>query len=282
MKTRSSKLPFLFAVAILILSGFELNGQTRKNRATVKPATKAATVESEKEDPPASIPSTAPAKRNERRDAAGVEDQKPTAGSTSQASTAQFRYEFSQPEFVVSKIVIEHNESGSGTISFLRQNNSETISDPIIVSRAALERINRAVAALNFLDSREDYQYPKDFSHLGTIRFSYSRHGRSREVSINWTENKEMKAILNEYRKLGHQFIWIFDISLSRENQPLESPKLLRSLDSMMARNDISDPQQLEPLLIELSNDERIPLIARNHAARLVKQIEKLKLKASR
>jgi hypothetical protein len=31
------------------------------------------------------------------------------------------------------------------------------------------------------------------------------------------------------------------------------------------------------PLLKELSNDERIPLIARNHAGRLVKQLEKEK-----
>jgi len=83
--------------------------------------------------------------------------------------------------------------------------------------------------------------------------------------------------LMAEYRRVTNQFIWIFDITLSRDNQPLEAPKLMDSLDSMIRRNEISDPHQLDPFLRELSNDERIPLIARNHAVRLVKQFEKEK-----
>jgi hypothetical protein len=48
-------------------------------------------------------------------------------------------------------------------------------------------------------------------------------------------------------------------------------------LDSLLRRNEISDPPQMLPMLKELSNDERIPLIARNHAKRLVEKIEKAK-----
>ena len=69
----------------------------------------------------------------------------------------------------------------------------------------------------------------------------------------------------------------MFDITLARENQPLEAPKLLDSLDSLIKRNEISDAEQMIPFLKELSNDERIPLIARNHAMRLVKKIGKIK-----
>jgi hypothetical protein len=43
----------------------------------------------------------------------------------------------------------------------------------------------------------------------------------------------------------------------------------------MMKRNAISDPQQLLPLLKDLTTDERIPLIARNHAQRLIQKIQK-------
>jgi uncharacterized protein (UPF0147 family) len=46
-------------------------------------------------------------------------------------------------------------------------------------------------------------------------------------------------------------------------------------LDSLLKRDEISDPSQMLPLLKELSNDERIPLIARNKAARIIKEIEK-------
>ena len=69
--------------------------------------------------------------------------------------------------------------------------------------------------------------------------------------------------------------LWIFDVSIGRQNQPLNLPKLMEALESLINRNGISDPQQLLPLLKDLSGDERVPLIARNHALRLIKKIEK-------
>jgi hypothetical protein len=69
----------------------------------------------------------------------------------------------------------------------------------------------------------------------------------------------------------------MFDMNVSRVNQPLESPKLMDVLDGYIKRNEVSDATQLLPFLKELGDDERIPLIARNHATRLIKQIEKEK-----
>ncbi|HMQ03831.1 MAG TPA: hypothetical protein PKD26_07935 [Pyrinomonadaceae bacterium] len=271
----------VFALSLLFAMG--VDAQTRKTRPKAKATVRPVAVEVREEVPqPQKVPEPALPKRNERPAGSEIAAASGAGQAPGQKTTAAFRYEFSQPDFSIPSIVIEHDEAGLGSISFRRQNSAEIISDPIVVSASVLEKINRAIAALNFLDSQENYQYSKDFSHLGNIKFARSKDGRSREVLLNWTENKEMKAIMNEYRKLGHQFIWVFDISVSRENQPLEAPKLMRSLDSMMARNDISDPVQLEPLLVELSNDERIPLIARNHAARLVKQIEKSKQRSAK
>ena len=179
-------------------------------------------------------------------------------------------------------MVIVHDERGVGTISFVKRGDDEVISDPIVVSPKALSRINDVLAALNFLDSDENYQFEKDFSHLGNAKFALSRDGRTREAAYNYTANKDAKALMDEYRKIGNQFIWVFDIKLSRENQPLDSPRLMDALDSMMRRNEISDPGQLEPFLRELSNDESIPLIARNHAGRIVEQIEKTRAKEAK
>lgn len=186
-------------------------------------------------------------------------------------------YEFTRPGFTVSKIHIEHDESGKGTISFVKDVSDEVITDPIEVSPAALERIRNALAALDFFNSTESYQYEKDYSHLGNITIKINKDGRARETKFNWTENKNAKALADEYRKISNQYIWMFDINLSRENQPLESPKLMDMIDSYIRRNEISDPTQLIPFLKQLSDDERIPLIARNHATRLIKQIEKEK-----
>jgi hypothetical protein len=49
----------------------------------------------------------------------------------------------------------------------------------------------------------------------------------------------------------------------------------MEAMESLLNRNALSDPQQLVPLLKELSTDERVPLIARNHALRLIKKIQK-------
>jgi hypothetical protein len=69
----------------------------------------------------------------------------------------------------------------------------------------------------------------------------------------------------------------MFDFNLARTNQPLETPKLVDSLDSLINRNEISDPHQLLPFLTAISNDERVPLIGRNRAAKIVQKIEKQK-----
>jgi hypothetical protein len=46
-------------------------------------------------------------------------------------------------------------------------------------------------------------------------------------------------------------------------------------MDRYIARNEISDPQHILPLLTDLSTNERLPLMARNRAAKIVKQIAK-------
>ena len=208
-------------------------------------------------------------KKNERPASNG------NATPTAQAAELTYFYEFSQPDFDVSKITIQHDDSGKGTITFKKKVFDVAETDPIEVSPAALERINAALTALNFLDSTESYQYEKDYSHLGVMTFRLKRDSKERRTTFNYTVNKDAKVLADEYRKLTNQFVWIFDITVARQIQALDAPRLLDALDSLMKRNEISDPQQMLPLLRELTTDERLPLIARNHADRLVKQIEK-------
>jgi hypothetical protein len=59
------------------------------------------------------------------------------------------------------------------------------------------------------------------------------------------------------------------------ESQPLETPKLINRLGELIERDFLSDRQQLVPLVRELSEDERVPLVGRNQAARILKKLEK-------
>jgi hypothetical protein len=94
-------------------------------------------------------------------------------------------------------------------------------------------------------------------------------------AEFNWTNNTDASTLVNEYRKAADQAILIFDISVARENQPLNAPKLMETMESLLKRDALSDPRQLLKLLQDLSTDEHIPLIARNHALRLIKKIQK-------
>jgi hypothetical protein len=125
------------------------------------------------------------------------------------------------------------------------------------------------------LESQENYQADRQFPHLGTMRIGMTQGTRKRTAEFNWSNNASASALVTEYRRVSDQAIFVFDMSVARENQPLNAPKLMEYLESAMKRNWLSDPQQLIPLLKEISTDDHLPLIARNHALRLLKKIEK-------
>jgi hypothetical protein len=214
-----------------------------------------------------------PTKRNDRPQEPAAprqrqEDKKP-------ADPTHYTYEFAQPQFVISHIVIEHDALGRGKISWERKGEETPIVEPIELSTGALGRIFGLWTELRFLDSNEDYQASKNFAHLGTYKLIMDDGKRKRTAEFNWSDNKQAWSLKTEYEHVSWQAILIFDIKLAREMQPLNAPQLMTELESRLTRNELSDPKQLVPLLNELRTDEHIPLIARNHADRILKKIEK-------
>ena len=191
------------------------------------------------------------------------------------AEPANYSYEFSQPDFFIRHIVIEHDANGIGKVTFERQNEEVPLTERLELSPTVLGRISALWRSLLFLESTENYQSDKQFPHLGTMRISMQQGDRKRTAEFNWTNKTEASALVAEYRRVADQAIFVFDVSVARENQPLNAPKLMEYLESSLKRNWLADPQQLIPLLKEVSTDEHLPLIARNHALRILKKIEK-------
>jgi hypothetical protein len=210
---------------------------------------------------PESTPSTTPASKPE-------ENKKP-------ADTTRYSYEFTQPDFLIRHIVIDHDATGRGKISFERRGEETTIEEPIELSKSAFERILAAWTELRFLESTENYQSERQYPHMGTMRLKMEHETRKRTAEFNWTDNKTASLLATEYRRVADQAVLIFDIAVARESQPLNTPKLMDEIELQMNRNGLSDPKQLVPLLQDISTDEHVPLIARNHALRLIKKIEK-------
>ncbi len=213
-------------------------------------------------------------KRNDRpqQTPASSELAKP---NTKAADATRYTWEYAQANFLISHIVVEHDAAGRGKVSFERKGEDESITEPVEMSPATLERILKLWQALRFLDSNENYQASKNFAHLGTYKLGMDDTRRKRTAEFNWSNNSDAWNLAQEYRRIADQAIFIFDITVARENQPLNTPGLLNQLESLYTRNALSDPKQLVPLLKELRTDEHIPLIARNHADRLLKKIDK-------
>jgi len=214
-------------------------------------------------------------KRNGRPQAASSPIPQPSEEDKNPADQTRYTYEFTQPEFLISKILIEHDALGRGKITFEHRSEEIPIVEPIELSTAARDRIFSLWNDLKFLDSTEDYQAPKNFAHLGTYRIGLDDGKRKRTAEFNWSNNKSAWGLANEYRRVADQAILIFNLKLAREMQPLNAPQLLNEMEILLTRNGLSDPKQLVPLLTELRTDEHIPLIARNHADRILKKIQK-------
>lgn len=190
------------------------------------------------------------------------------------ANTARYSYEFKQPEFVIRRVVISHDASGRGKITFEQKIDEQVIEEPIEMSQATLNRIMAGWSALNFLESTEEYQSERHYAHMGTMKLGMEQGTRKRTVEFDWTNNKDASTLANEYRRVADQAVLVFEISVARESQPLNTPKLMDEFELRLRINGLADPEQLLPLLKDISTDGHLPLIARNHALRLIKKIE--------
>lgn len=242
------------AAVLLMVGGIQANAQSKKNQRLGSPEKteilqKANTREIKNEPSP----------------------EKTKTVTDTVADNESYRYEFSQPQFLYEKITIKHNAAGRGSISYLKKNQDE-ITENLVISPMTLEKLKNYFKELKFLETDEQYQSERQYSHLGTVKIFLKTKEKSRETEFNWTENKTAEALANEYRKVAEQAIWVFETDVARENQPLETPKQADALDSLLRRGMIADFAQIEPFLKELSNDERLPLIARNHLLKIIKQ----------
>lgn len=265
---------FLFILVVLFTAVEDSAAQKRNTRPQPKPTVSPTPVNLE--TAPAAVPEK---KRNERPTDLKQSEIKPTDQNNinvPKAGDLPYEYIFERPGFVYWRVNIAHDENGVGTATFEKKDYEEAVTDPLKLSTVTIEKLRSIFAALDFLNSTEDYQFTgRDFSNMGNVTITRRQDGRSRTVKYNWTENKDAKALMDEYRRIGNEAIWRFEIGIARVNQPLNAPSLIDQMDAYLQRGEVSDPPHLLPELEKISTDEHFPLMARNHAAKLVKQIRK-------
>jgi hypothetical protein len=190
-------------------------------------------------------------------------------------SAISFKFKFENSRFYIPLVEIDIAVDGSGELRFKRGEADEIIERKLKLLPATLARINQLVARTRFLDSSEDYQSEKDFSHLGWVTITARQSERERTVRFNYTKNQDVSEIAEIFRAIATQEIALFDIELAQRYQPLSIPQLLDALESDLRLQRVAEPMKLLVTLRELSGDDTLPLIARNKAKQLAEQIEK-------
>jgi hypothetical protein len=96
-------------------------------------------------------------------------------GETTRPSAAGFGYKFENTRFYVPLMEIDLTPEGVGELRFKRGTTDEIIDLKLKLLPETVSRIRGLYEAIGFIDSAEEYQAKKDFSHLGLDDHSSER-----------------------------------------------------------------------------------------------------------
>jgi len=209
-----------------------------------------------------------------------VSAQKSSIAPEPTPADASFKYKFENARFYISVIEIDLSATGTGELRFKRGESDEIIDRKFKLLPTTLTRILQLYGVTNFIDSSEEYQDKKDFSHLGWVSLTAQQGKRERKARFNYTTNKDISELADIFRAIATQEMHLFDIETSERYQPLDLPRLLDTLENDLNLRRIAEPEQLLTMLREISGNDTQPLIARNHATRMIDSIKKGKFKS--
>jgi len=196
------------------------------------------------------------------------------------AGEVRFSYKFENPRFHLRVIEIDIAADGAGELRFVRGESDELLDCKLKLLPATLARIRSLIEVADLLGSTNEYQDKIDMSHLGWITIGAKQGARERKVRFNHTINEQMKELGDIFRGIATQEISLFDIDNAQRYQPLDLPKQLEILESDLRLEWIAEPERVLKVLIEIAGDDTQPLIARNHARRIIEAIKKGKYKS--
>lgn len=199
------------------------------------------------------------------------------AAPSPHTNVAFYRYYFENDRFTVPMQEVLLDGHGHGQYRYKRKDMTDEIALKFEIAPRLLGEIQSLFEQLAFLTSTEDYQHKKDFSHLGTMTLTMSQGGKERTARFNYTDNQQINQLIQIFRGLATQEARLFEIETIRASDPISTPAQLRMLESELKSRNIADPHRFDSLLKDLRQDESVPLIARNHAERLLQTIAKMK-----
>lgn len=211
----------------------------------------------------------------------GLGGQKPQSiNGAPAAGEMSFSYKFENPRFHLRVIEIDLAPTGAGELRFTRGESDEVLDCKVKLLPATIARIRNLFEVSDFLGSKTEYQGKTDMKHLGWITLGAKQGARERKVRFNFTINAQIEELEKIFRGIATQEISLFDIENAERYQPLDLPKQLEVLERDLRLEWIAEPERVLAALNEMVGDDTQPLIARNHAKRIIEAIKKGKFKS--
>ena len=191
-----------------------------------------------------------------------------TESSTSVPSiTYQKVFKGSTPEFV--EITIRQDGKGTWDV---RQLDEDAAPQPFSVSPSLAGDIFGLASQLHDFEGIElDAQ--RRIAYLGRKTLRYEQAGRRNEVAYNYTLNENAAELQRIFEELGREEMDIQDLDRMMRYDHLGLNDVLVRIESDVNANAIPAPENLTPVLDQISSDERFMQIARQRAQLLAQRL---------
>jgi hypothetical protein len=194
-----------------------------------------------------------------------------------QVETVRYSYTFENEKFDPKFVEIKLIADGKAVLRYQKRDEPEVEQMDFTVTSQTLNRLKNLFDSVNFLNSQESYQANRDLANLGRITLQLEQGERHRRTSFNFTNNQMVMQIVTLFRGLETQQRRVTELTNARQFAPLDLPRLLKAVEEDLKRGRIAEPTQLSTLIDEIAKDDTLPLIARNLAQKILKNLAKEK-----
>jgi hypothetical protein len=168
---------------------------------------------------------------------------------------------------------VQLDAEGKGEANFKRRG-ADMITASIQLSPAARDRYQAVIAATNNLSAAENYESGRKVADLGKKRLTLVTPEGTKEATYNYSERKEVTELTSFFEAMLNQQTISFDLDNAIQFDRLSVPKRLDQIEIELKANRIADPDGLIVLLEKIESNQRVMNYARDHAARIKRQIQ--------
>ena len=198
------------------------------------------------------------------------------AQDNKETANTHYYYRFANPKFLISKLEIEFDGTGQGTIKFSEQDHDD-VENKFTLNSTTVASFAAAFDEMDFLKKKEKFQTPKDYSHMGTATVKFRRGDEEYETTFNYTESKQMMDLWAKFRSVENQEYALFKLDVALHYQPLDTPAQLKWIEGLLKDKKIAEPQKFLPVLSQIASSDQMLTIARNQAKKMIELIDFVK-----